>query len=448
MIDYLRVKTGVLAEISYHDRPNQPRKIVVEQDDKITKYRLVNIVPEKPIYAGDELKLENAGGMKFGGRAEPLVEERGADNKLIVFDEPGRFKMRRDGQIRTRLKISITKPPEQNPLKMDLQGLGLYWEHSVDGMWGDSMRQWLELTAAAGLNYHRIIGPSTCWQNGNDSMLYDRFFDDLYDIEHPVEERLRRWRADCWYARRLGIVIHFDMWDGHFMRDFPECWANSEYNGINNTLNYPLPSDYEKPSSDSPWRKVVEHSLTQQNMDELSIRYGRAILRGKQAQIEKMPKGHMGGDGNEIDKRSTSCFLLCNINYPVKSFGGQALRDPLGVEFVNNDHELMSRVQYICVHALDLHNITEKVSIVMPLCKRWNVKILGSTDGSRRKPIPDSPDYRERIGRIPFRDLPKIRDAFGMAAGIYYGGCVADIKIHNGDDTRALLEYYAALKAA
>jgi len=436
------IRTGKFARVVYVERDHGRKRIEVQRDGKLLRYALINISPEAPIYAGERVTLKG-GGLELGGRAAPLEKGSSDDKKILVFDEPGGFKLRIKGRPRTRLKLRVQKPDAVDPLSMRLYGPGAYWWQSDLHGW-DKWR-WIDEINGAGLNYLRTIIPARCWVAGYPKSHYLVTPTGLYDLENFDETFLREWRAALWYALLKKVVVHADMWDGHFMRYFPECWARSEYNGFNNVMGFPMPRDYES-GAGSPWRKVVEHSIKQENESEISRRYGLAIIKGMQKLVSLMPKGHIVGDGNELDWRSTSRYILTHLKYPVMAYGGQPLRNEMGVDFVNHDSALMSRVKYVCVHGVDVDNVEEKYRLVLPLVRKWGVKVLFSTDGTRR-PKKQSGSYRERIGRVPIPDLQKIQNLAFMISGHNCGGAVADIKLHGPGpaDTVAVLEYFAKL---
>jgi len=397
------------------------------------------------LIAGDRFKLlaDNCS-VKFTGNfledgefriaTEPALTPQETKAQEIQVGLPG-------GKVRT-VNVAIKAPPLQNPPEMELCGGGPYW--ALADMWGWDLRTWIDKHADAKFNYMRVIVPSRCWLNGWPKSIFKRV-DGFYDLSSLDYDYLLRLRADLWYARKRGVVVHIDLWDGHMMR-FAEAWLRSEFCGYNNTLQFPLPKHYIL-CSGTPWRKVVDHALSGEIYEDyayydLLIEYRRLLLNAFKILVHYIPSGHIIGDGNELDTRSVSRELLRSIEYGVKAYGGQPLKDS-GIDWVKNDAALMCNVDYICLHQTDVEDWGDGRSVlswydhVQDLLLRWpRVKVLLSTDGTGDGRIRIPIDERrardeQRIsprGRPTYNELQQIMIRGRMVFGDRFGG-FGDVKL-------------------
>jgi len=416
------IKKGSLAALKLIERPRKPSRIIVRKRARRGDYlyRLINC---EDLRAGDEVTVRARGDLKLRIHG-PIIQ----DGDVVTLTNPGALFVSAQGHPRSRVEIDVKAPPLQDPLAQPLVGPGLYWAHSA--MFRIPFRRYVDLTADAGFNYFRDILPSHSWLPGYTQSIWRRLQSGKWELSALDRSFCARLRADLWYARKRGVVVHLDLFDHHLLR-FWDCWDRSEFNGANNTLGYPLPRHY------GVWDYPEGHPDR-----ALQRAYAEEILDGWRRFVGAyIPPGHIVGDGNELESRSVSRAILSNVDYPVKAYGGQPLRAASSVADVANDEPLMARMSYICLHATDLDNVAEQYMRVQPILDRWpQVRVLFSTDGTRRKEIPDG-SFRERIGRVPLRDLPPLADRCQLIAGARNGG-LGDIKTHNREDTLALFNFW------
>ncbi len=434
------------------ERPHGQLVIIVKetQDGKIV-VRRINFEQPQPnralhLYAGDRLtvRVPDDDLVIEGGC---IVERLRRDTYELIFDEPGTYKLYTLGiEIRTRVRI----PFFWDVRGMELCGPGLYTWASKPGEGEEwDRREWIDEIADAGFNYVRVILPSRAWLEGHPQSIFTRLPDGRYDLEQLDEDYLRRLRADLWYARRRGVVIHIDLFDWHILRQHvPDHWHRSEFYGGRNTLEYPQQGKHYQ----HRWENAVEHPLKADwdyppgsENDLLQRRYATAILNAFQRIAEITPEGHILGDGNEMEGRSASRAILNRARkfYGVLSYGGT----PLGVkpsagETIEQKCARLARdpqmgwVSYICLHGINEANVQTIFNRIRPLLEACpHLRVLFSTDGT------GSGIVRGQGGRPTFEELLLIRDRCREVAGDRYGG-FGDIKNLGPEDMRALLEFW------
>ena len=438
------IRSGPLAVVKVKERPRRPQSITVRKRrlSGDYAYRLVNA---GSLLVGDELRVEAGKGVKLDVSGSAIVTGSGRRWKVTV-SKPGELQVVVSGKPRSRVEISVEEPPLQDPLGMDLCGPGLYRAHA--GLDGEPLRRWVDRVAEAGMNYVRVIVPARAWLEGTPQSIFRRLADGRYDLEAVDEEYLERLRADLWYARRRGVVVHVDLFDWHILRHMAS-WHRSEFCGLRNRLGYPLPSVHYT----GRWENAVEHPLkadwdytTGSPEDRLQRRYADAAFEAFGRIASLVPPGHIVGDGNELEGRTVSRRILDHVRdrYGLLSYGGTPLyHDPHPPETWAQRCERLIRdpqigwVRCLCLHGARRDNVALRLRRLLPLLEAHpHLQVLFSTDGTGTGSV------RGKEGRPTFDELLRIRDRCRQVAGERYGG-FGDIKILGRDDARALLAFWS-----
>jgi len=438
------IKKGSLAALKLIERPRKPSRIIVRKRARRGDYlyRLINC---EDLRAGDEVTVRARGDLKLRIHG-PIVQ----DGDAVTLTNPGALFVSAQGHPRSRVEIDVKAPPLQDPLAQPLVGPGLYWAHSA--MAGIPFRRYVDLTADAGFNYFRDILPSHSWLPGYTQSIWRRLQSGKWELSALDRSFCARLRADLWYARKRGVVVHLDLFDHHLLR-FWDVWGRSEFNGANNTLGYPLPRHY----GDRP-ENLVEHPLKgvwdypEGHPDRaLQRAYAEEILDGWRRFVGAyIPPGHIVGDGNELESRSVSRAILSNVDYPVKAYGGQPLRQDSAIEHICKDVELMEQISYICLHNTDLADWADGTSPetwyarVLPILDRWpHIRALLSNDGtgSLRQRVKLAERIAAECGRPLFPEIKLTHEKARAVFGARYGG-LGDIKTLSPQDTLALFNFW------
>ncbi len=307
------IESDPLAVVKVKEKPGRPQSITVRKR-RLNDCYIYRVVNAAPLRIGDQLRVTGTG-VKLDVSGPLIILRSRNRQKDFIACDTGTLKIVVQGKPRSRVEIPVVVPPAQDPLGMDLCGPGLYRAHA--DLEGKPLRFWVDRVAEAGMNYIRVIIPARAWLDGTPQSIFKRLPDGSYDIETVDEEYLRRLRADLWYARRRGVVIHVDLFDWHILRHMPS-WRRSEFCGLRNTLGYPLPSMHYI----GRWENAVEHPLkadwdypSGSAEDRLQRRYADAVYAAFRSLAEIVPAGHIIGDGNELEGRTVSRCILDHVRH-------------------------------------------------------------------------------------------------------------------------------------
>ena len=402
------IVAGNLVEIKHIPKPGKPRKVVyIKRPDGRYLCKLINI-PESGLTTGDEtiIKIRRCEAEPDG----PFVHYKARrywihDRGWLAIADPST-------PARSRVKIPIELPVWEPVETVTLVGPGIY----PLAAWPDA-RRWLRRYAEAGWTYLRIVLPSRSWLPGRPRSIWGRV-DGVYQLDQPDIAELELLRAWLFYALQLGIYVQVDIWDNHILRgDWDGCWSNSEFNGRNNSAEYPLPADYERPDR---WENAVEHALKGEETSSRARAYADGVWSTWGLLADYIPYGHIVGDGNEINSRTLSRMILALFPRHARAYGGQPLRNDEGVAYVAADSDLRNWVGYICLHHAALDEVQMHRSRLWPLMQAWggSARVIGDTDGLRG----DSGGYRGPGGRPTYEECHQIHRTYAGAFGQFYAG--------------------------
>lgn len=306
-----------------------------------------------------------------------------------------------------RIKIKWVEP-----LQFPLVGPDLYI--GIYRYLGQTLKQWVDRIADAGMSYLRLIVPANCWeltakvtQGRSLFLLEDSGKFNLGNYNQSVVNTLVKGLTHARDLRRLTVQI--DLMDNVMFHspsgDVPKWFTYSEYAGVNNTLGYTT-SDYRNSYYDS--------------LAGAGDAGYRTALYAFYAHLRKKIGNtlHIIGDGNESPRRDASRAVLRSsglISNPNRAYGGSDLWDP-NKPLPEDDDPIFDNLAYLCLHQINIGNYQERFDrLDSILSAHPNIKVLFSTDGT--------------LPRLTLPDMKALYEALKANSGLtgHLGG-LADIK--------------------
>lgn len=427
-----------MSEIRIITKPQQPNKnksIAYNESKqrltirgmKVDEYREIGSERQKPIVhalVGDVIDIKNK-----RPTIDPVNHNMYQD-KQIYCHSVGSYLLHYDDII---IKIKVDTP-KSFPVCSELNGIGMYF---APEMFGKDIFWWIKNVSDSGMSYMRIILPANCWVYDEYKSIFYKDITGLFNLGTPDWETLVVFRTAAWYALRLGVILHFDIMDMHLLRNFPDVWARSEFNGINNAQRYPMPQHYV--GGGAPWQNVWEHIIKNECDHQQGIDVRKLLFSTWETFVDYLADidSVIFGDGNEMDSRSASREILGMIwdamigCYPVPSrrmvYGGMPLgdddvweNDPSFAQTLKDDD--VGGVGYLALHGASPERIPLIFDRIRPVCEHSGNKVLFSTDGI------GSGQVRGQNGRPSCAELMRIYQLAKTTAGEYFGG-LGDIKL-------------------